>query len=69
MIRHRARYRRDGLQIRGGAALAADRRVYDAVDELLAACGSGRLLGPELTGLLAETQLVVLLNNVHQVRP
>ncbi|KXZ53988.1 hypothetical protein GPECTOR_5g100 [Gonium pectorale] len=54
-------------QIRGGAALAADPRVFDALDELLAGCGSGRLLGPELTSLLAATQLTVLLNNVHQV--
>ncbi|EFJ51319.1 hypothetical protein VOLCADRAFT_88020 [Volvox carteri f. nagariensis] len=53
--------------IRGGATLAADPRVHDAVDELLAGCGSGRFLGPELTGLLAETQLIVLLNNMHQV--
>ena len=48
--------------------MAADPRVHDAIDELLAGCGSGRLLGPELTSLLAATQLTVLLNNVHKVR-
>ncbi|GIL69417.1 hypothetical protein Vretifemale_362 [Volvox reticuliferus] len=59
--------RAHAVLIRGGAQLATDPRVHDAVDELLAGCGSGRFLGAELTGLLAETQLVVLLNNVHQI--
>ncbi|GLI62799.1 hypothetical protein VaNZ11_005547 [Volvox africanus] len=59
--------RAHAVLIRGGAQLAADPRVHDAVDELLADCGSGRFLGPELTGLMAASQLVVLLNNVHQM--
>ncbi|GLC66838.1 hypothetical protein PLESTF_000479800 [Pleodorina starrii] len=59
--------RTHAVLVSGGTTLAADPRVYDAVDELLAGCGSGRLLGPELTGLLAETQLIVLLNSVHQI--
>lgn len=54
-------------QARGCTALAADSRIHDALDELLAGCGSGRFLGPEITGMLAVTQLLVLLNNLDQV--
>ncbi len=55
-------------QIRGGTPLASDPRVGSSLDSLLAGCGRGRLLGPATTGLLAATQLAVLLSNVHRVR-
>lgn len=55
-------------QIRGGTPLASDPRVGSSLNALLAGCGRGRLLGPATTGLLAATQLAVLLSNVHRVR-